>query len=134
MPSIDEIEAVDPTIARKLRKAGVKTTEGLLRRAATRDDRAMLSEATGFDPEQLLAWVNCADLMRIRGIGSEYAELLSRAGVDTIRELRRRNGKALTARMVEVNDRVRLVRRLPTEAMVVGWIAHAKELDPLVKP
>lgn len=134
MPSIDEIEAVDPTIARKLRKAGVKTTEGLLRRAGTKAGRTELAEVTGFDPDQLLAWVHCADLMRIRGIGSEYADLLAKAGVETIRALRRRNAKSLTVRMVEVNDSARLVRRLPTEAMVATWIESSKELEPGVKP
>lgn len=134
MPSIDEIEAVDPTIARKLRKAGVRTTEGLLRRAGTRAGRVELGEATGFAPDQLLNWVNCADLMRIRGIGSEYADLLARAGVDTIKALRRRNAKSLTARMVEVNDHARRVRRLPTESMVAAWIEHSKGMEPTVKP
>lgn len=133
MASIDEIEGIGPKFARQLRKAGVKTTEGLLKRAATRKDRSGLAEAAGFTPEQILEWVNRADLMRVRGVGSEYADLLESAGVDTVRELRRRNAKSLTAKMTEVNEKKRLVRRLPTESMVGAWVEHAKELDPIVK-
>jgi hypothetical protein len=35
--------------------------------------------------------------------------------------------------MVEVNAKKRLVRRLPTEAMVQRWVEHAGELEPVVK-
>ena len=133
MASIDEIEGIGPKFARKLRKVGVKTTEGLLKRAATRKDRTTLAQEAGFTPEQVLEWVNRADLMRIRGVGSEYADLLEKAGVDTLKELRRRSAKSLIAKMTEVNDQKRLVRRLPTESMVTAWVAHAKDLDPVVK-
>ncbi len=133
MASIDEIEGIGPKFARKLRKVGLKTTEGLLKRAATRKDRSALAEEAGFTPEQILEWVNRADLMRVRGVGSEYADLLEHVGVDTVKELRRRNAKSLTAKMTEVNDKKRLVRRLPTESMVNAWVEHAKELDPIVK-
>ncbi|MDH5422379.1 MAG: DUF4332 domain-containing protein, partial [Acidimicrobiia bacterium] len=62
----------------------------------------------------------------------EYADLLGAAGVDTVKELRRRNPGSLTARMIELNDTKRLVRRLPTEAMVSGWIEHANQLNLVV--
>jgi predicted flap endonuclease-1-like 5' DNA nuclease len=133
MATIDEIEGIGPKSARKLRKAGVRTTEGLLKRANTRKGRAELAEAAGFTPEQILEWVNRADLMRVRGIGSEYADLLENSGVDTVKELKRRNVKTLTAKMTEVNEKKKLVRRLPTESMVAAWIAHAGTLEPLVK-
>jgi predicted flap endonuclease-1-like 5' DNA nuclease len=133
MASIDEIEGISPTYARKLRKAGVRTTEGLLKRAATRKDRSVLAEEAGFAPELVLQWVNRADLMRVKGVGSEYADLLENVGVDTIKELRRRSAKTLVAKMTEVNEKKRLVRRLPTNGMVAAWIAAAKELEPVVK-
>ncbi|MDH4117726.1 MAG: DUF4332 domain-containing protein [Acidimicrobiia bacterium] len=133
MPSIAEVEGIGPTSARKLRKAGVRTTEGLLKRAATRKGRTELADATTLSADQLLAWVNRADLMRVKGVGSEYADLLEHAGVDTVKELRRRNPKTLTLKIVEVNEKKQLVRRLPTEGMVEAWIELAKGLDPIVK-
>lgn len=133
MASIDEIEGIEPKHARKLRKAGIKTTEGLLKRAATRKERSTLADGAGFTPQQVLEWVNRADLMRVKGVGSEYADLLEKAGVDTVKELRRRNAKSLVAKMSDVNDQKRLVRRLPTESMVASWVTHAQELDAVVK-
>lgn len=133
MARIDEIRSLPHKDATRLRKAGVRTTEALLRRAATRSGRAELSRDTDLATADLLRWVNVADLMRIKGIGGEYAELLSLCGVNTIKELRRRNGVALTAKILSVNGRKDLVRRLPTESMVEGWIERAGELDQLVK-
>jgi predicted flap endonuclease-1-like 5' DNA nuclease len=133
MATIEEIEGIGPKYARMLRKSGVRTTEGLLKRGNTRKGRSELAESAGFSPEQILEWVNRADLMRVRGIGSEYADLLENSGVDTVKELRRRNVKTLTAKMNEVNEKKKLVRRLPTESMVAAWIEHASSLEPIVK-
>jgi len=80
----------------------------------------------------LLQWVNHADLYRLKGVGSEYADLLEAAGVDSCPELARRNAANLAAKLVEVNDAKSLVRRVPTEAMVAAWIEQAKGLPKVV--
>jgi predicted flap endonuclease-1-like 5' DNA nuclease len=133
MPSISAIVGIPPKSATKLRKQGVRSSEGLLRRAAAKKDRAELAESTGIDPDHLLGWVLAADLMRVRGVGGEYAALLMAAGATTTRDLRRRSAQALTTRLAEVNDGRRLVRRLPTTSMVASWIEHAAEVDPVVR-
>ena len=73
-----------------------------------------------------------ADLMRISGIGEEYSELLERAGVDTVKELRTRNPKNLLAAIVQANETHKLVRRLPNLAEVESWVKEAKELEPVM--
>ena len=133
MASIDAIEGIGVKYATKLRKARIRTTEALLKRGASRTLRRQLSEETGFTSHQILEWVNRADLFRVKGVGEEYSDLLEASGVDTVKELRTRNAANLTAKMAEVNKKKRLVRRLPTESMVSGWIASAKKLNPIVK-
>ena len=133
MARIDEIRSLPHKEATRLRKAGVRTTEALLKKAATRPGRGELSQASGIPTADLLRWVNIADLMRIKGVGGEYAELLSLCGVNTLKELRRRNGVALTAKILSVNGRKDLVRRMPTEAMVESWIDRASKLPLVVK-
>lgn len=132
MASIDAIEGMRHAEATKLRKARVRTTEALLKTASTRTGRRQLSAKTGIPEKEILQWVNRADLMRVKGIGSEYADLLEVAGVDTIRELRRRNPSNLLETLIVLNTRKRLVRRLPTEGMVSAWIEEAKVVDPVV--
>jgi hypothetical protein len=70
--------------------------------------------------------------MRINGIGSEYADLLAGAGVDTIKALRRRNAANLMVAMTQVNTKRRLVQRLPTVEMVQVWIDDANTMEPIV--
>lgn len=133
VPSIDAVEGIGQRTATKLRKNGIRTTEALLKRAGDRKGRRKLAGETGFTEKQLLEWVNRSDMMRCKGIGGEYSDLLESAGVDTIKELRRRNAASLTKKMVEINEKKKLVRRLPTESMVSRWIEFAKDLEPTVK-
>ncbi|MBT8200629.1 MAG: DUF4332 domain-containing protein [Acidimicrobiia bacterium] len=132
MPSIDAIQGLSRTQARNLRRNRVRTTEALLKRSATRADRKALAGITGLDEKEILSWANRADLMRVKGVGEEYADLLEAAGIDTVKELRRRNPNSLLRQLVELNDKKNLVRRLPTEDMVEGWVSGAKKLEPVI--
>ena len=133
MARIDEIAGIDPKEATKLRKAGIRTTEALLKLAGTRVGREQLAAEIVLDVEELLHWAQRADMMRVRGVGSEYALLLEACGVQTIRDLRRRNPTALTAKLSDQNGRKSMVRRLPTEGMVTAWIESAATVEPQVK-
>lgn len=132
MASIDTIEGIGHKQATSLRKARIRTVEALLKKGATRKGRREIAGETGISEKLILEWVNRADLMRVRGVGEEYSDLLEAAGVDTIKELRRRNPENLLAAMVQLNVEKNLVRRLPTTAMVERWVDHAGELEPIV--
>lgn len=126
------IEGIGPVNARKLHEQGIRTTEALLKRGATPAGRRELAAASGLDEQAILAWVNRADLMRVRGVGEEYSDLLEVAGVDTVKELRRRNADNLHKAMLAANEKKNLVRRPPALSEVERWIAHAKTLAPAV--
>jgi nucleotidyltransferase/DNA polymerase involved in DNA repair len=132
MGRIDEVVGLGVRQATRLRKAGVKTSKGLIEVASTRAGRSALSKKTGLPPRDLKSWVHHADLLRVKGVGGEYAELLVAAGVDTIRDLRRRNPTALVAKIISMNGSKKVVRRLPTEAMVSGWIESASSIEPSI--
>ena len=126
--SIAELDPLHPGLATKLRSFGIRTTTKLLEAAKDPKGRKSLSERTGLSAQCLLRVANFADKMRIKGIGEEYAELLEAAGVDTVRELKYRNPANLAKRIAEVNKRLKLVRALPSEKVVVRWIETAKKL------
>ena len=72
--------------------------------------------------------------MRIKGVGSEYSDLLEAAGVDSPAELAQRNAANLAITFQEVvAARPDIVRRIPTETEVAGWIAESKALDKVVE-
>lgn len=130
---IEDVEGIGSVYGEKLRKAGIKSVEQLLKVGCKPTGRKELVEATGLDASLILTWVNMADLFRIKGIGGEYAELLKKSGVDTVKELRNRNPENLLAKMTEVNSEGRpLVRALPSLSTVQSWVKLAKELDPMV--
>lgn len=129
---ISDIEGIGPVYAEKLQAVGIRTVDALLKRAATRKGRQELAQATGLDESQILKWVNFADLYRIPGVGSEYSELLEKAGVDTVKELRNRNPENLYEKLKEVNAQYKLVRQLPSLKMVQKWIEAAKSMEPMV--
>ena len=132
MPSIDAITDMGHRNAATLRKARVRTTEALLKRASSPADRKVLADQTGLDQDDLLAWANRADLLRVKGVGPEYAFILSKAGVDTLKELRRRNPANLIRSITDLNGKIGNIRRLPTPEMVAAWIATAQTTNPLV--
>lgn len=130
--NIQSIEGIGPVNAERLRNQGINTVEVMLETGATKAGRRELARKTGLAEELILGWVNRADLMRVRGIGTQYSDLLEAAGVDTVKELRRRRADSLHAAMAEANAQRRLVRRVPTEKEVERWITRAKELAPMV--
>lgn len=132
MAKLEVIEGIGPVYAEKLRANGIGTIEALLEAGATPAGRQRLEEQTEIYHALILEWVNLADLMRIKGVGEEYSDLLEEAGVDTVRELRNRVPQNLYAAMVRVNQQKSLVRRLPTLEMVADWVAQAKVLPPKV--
>ena len=101
---IEEIEGIGSIFGEKLANANILTTDDLLERCRTPSRRESVAKETGLTESQLLKWSNMADLMRISGIGPEYSELLERAGVDTVKELRHRVPKNLASAMKEKND------------------------------
>jgi predicted flap endonuclease-1-like 5' DNA nuclease/ferredoxin len=121
-----DIEGIGPVYAEKLRNMGVKTTTDLLEAGSTPQEREELAEKTGISPKLVLEWVTIADLMRIKGVGEEYSDLLEEAGVDSVVELSGRDPESLHARLLEVNDRKKLVRRVPSLNAVESWIVLAR--------
>lgn len=127
---IEKIEGIGPVYGAKLKEAGIDTTGDLLKAAASPAGRSALAEKTGLTTHQILEWANRSDLMRIKGVGEEYGDLLEASGVDTVKELKHRVPANLHKKMAEVNEAKNLVRRMPSEADVADWVAQAKDLPP----
>ncbi|MCX5977385.1 MAG: DUF4332 domain-containing protein [Coprothermobacterota bacterium] len=133
MANLKEIEGVGESYALKLKEAGIDTTDELLEKGASPKGRKEIAAQSGISVALILEWVNHVDLFRVKGVGSEYADLLEEAGVDTIPELAQRKADHLLEKMTAVNETKKLVRRLPTLNQVEGWIRQAKELPRAIK-
>ena len=130
--SIEKIEGIGPKYREAFRSAGVRTVSDLLDKGASKSGRRQLASATGVSESRILKCVNMADLFRINGVASQYAELLENSGVDTVNELKNRNADNLAEKMAEINTEKNLVRRSPSAIVVQSWVSQAKELPARV--
>jgi predicted flap endonuclease-1-like 5' DNA nuclease len=126
--SLEYIEGIGPVYAAKLNAIGIANLHDLLEKGAFPKGREEMAQAAGISHTLVLKWVNHVDLYRIKGVGSEYADLLEVAGVDTVVELALRNPDNLYAKLVSVNEEKKLVRRVPVLNQVQDWVEQAKTL------
>jgi predicted flap endonuclease-1-like 5' DNA nuclease len=133
MAKIADFEGIGPALAEKLQEAGVRSAATLLKRGGDSKGGKELASTVNIDESRILEWVNHADLFRVRGVGSEYADLLEAAGVDTVPELRQRNADSLYQTLVRTNEAKKLVRKLPTADQVAEWVKQAKSLPRVIE-
>lgn len=133
MAKLIEIEGIGSVNAAALEKAGVITVEELRQKGATPKGRTQLAEASGLKESMILKWINHADLFRINGIATQYAELLEAAGVDTVVELAHRKAENLYETMAKVNNEKNLVRKIPEVSQIAKWIEEAKTLPRMIE-
>ncbi|MEQ5835520.1 DUF4332 domain-containing protein [Marinobacter sp. NFXS9] len=132
MSKLSEIEGIGETYAGKLERVDIHSLADLLKTCGDPKGRRATAEQTGISEKLILGWVNRADLARINGISTQYADLLEYAGVDTVPELAQRKADNLHAKMAAVNEERKLVRQLPGMSQVEDWVKQAKALPRAV--
>jgi len=129
---IIDIEGVGDVYAEKLVAAGINKVSELLAKCASQKGRKELAEATGISESLILRWTNHADLFRINGVGPQFAELLEKAGVDTVKEFRHRLPENLQPKLEEINSQFHICGRVPAVSEIAKMVAEAKNLAPIV--
>jgi predicted flap endonuclease-1-like 5' DNA nuclease len=130
---VETIEGIGSLRGRMLRTAGIRSIDDLLRAGATRRGRQRLAREVGVSYATMHRWVCRGDLLRVRGIGKQYSELLEAAGVATVTDLSMRIPRFLWQTLRDVNRERRLVRRIPPSKTIQIWVYRAKNLEPIVK-
>jgi predicted flap endonuclease-1-like 5' DNA nuclease len=125
---ISEIKGLDPKVAAKLQQAHVDTVDDLVKGTQTSHQRAELAKQLGVPPSQLTGWVNRANLMRLKGVGTEMANLLEDCGVDSVKELQHRKADMLATKLKETNDAKHITSHVPSHTQVQEWIEEARTL------
>lgn len=129
---IIDLEGVGEAYAEKFRAVGIATVDEYLKRCRTPQERKALADETGIAPSLIMKFANHADLMRVEGVGPQFAELLEAAGVDTVKELRTRNASNLETKLTEINDKRHLTGRVPSEEQLKIMIERADILEPFL--
>lgn len=132
MGRILDLRYLEPDEAERLVDFGVASTDRLLLVAAHKKGREDISRETGIAEGRLLHLVHLADMMRVKGIGSEYSDLLDQAGVRTLAELQDCGPDRLHQDLIDLNEEHQIVRRLPSEGDVQAWVQDARAISSVV--
>jgi predicted flap endonuclease-1-like 5' DNA nuclease len=130
---VKTIEGIGSLRGRLLNGMGVRTVDDLLRMGATNVGRQRIARRLGVSYRMVLSWVYRGDLLRVRGVGRQYSELLESAGVSSVADLSNRNARVLWQTLRGVNREKRIVRRVPPCETIEMWVYNAKKLDPIVR-
>ena len=129
---IESIEGIGEGFGKRLKADGISTTEALLELCASDAGIARVCKCVELDEDTVKNWGTMADLMRIKGLGGQWAELMWRAGVSSVQDLAQREIEPLRARMREVNEEEHRVTELPGEKRVRKFIEDAGQLDAVL--
>ena len=115
-----DLEGIGPVYAKKLQKQGVYTTSRL-----AFESPGNLAKRIKVPRKVVKGWSSMAELIKVNGIGKQYAEVLFRAGVKGIDDLKHREPEALAKK---VNKYLRSV-----DTTVIGTGVHAKRAKGWIK-
>jgi predicted flap endonuclease-1-like 5' DNA nuclease len=129
---VKTIEGVGSLRGRLLNGMGIRTVDDLLMVGATSAGRQRIANRLGVSYRNVRSWVHRGDLLRVRGVGRQYSELLESAGVSSVTDLSNKNAFVLWQTLRDANRKKRLVRRVPPLGTIEMWVYSAKRLDPIV--
>ena len=120
---IEDIEGIGQVYGAKLRALGVQTTARL-----AYEDAGSLAERMELPRKTVENWKQMAELVKVNGIGPQYAEALVRAGIGGIAELKRRSAAKIADQVNAYLDTLdtNVLGTKITEKRVEGWQANAK--------
>ncbi len=126
-------QAIPAPDAAKLKSVGVTTTFALLEKGGEAPARKTLAKQTRIAEKTLEAWIQMADLLRVKGIGPDVARLLAAAGVKTVSMLKSADATALNDEIGKVNSKQHLSENPPSKEHLEAWIKQAQTLPIVLK-
>lgn len=123
--NVEDIEGIGRIYGAKLADAGVHTTARL-----AYEDAASLARRVGVPQKTVEQWKVMGELMKIKGVGKQYAEAMARAGMDGIAELKRRSANAIANQINAYLDSLdtNVLGSKVTEKRVEAWQKAAKTM------
>lgn len=122
---IIDIEGIGPVYAKKLNAIGVYTTARLCWETPEN-----LEAATGAKPGTIAGWLAMAQLMKIKGVGGQYAEALYRGGVTGIEDLQQKDATHVSGAINAYLDSIKstVQKNKITAKRVAGWKKEAAKM------
>ena len=126
---IGDVKGMGPELKAKFETEGIRNTAQLLEHARTVKQRTELAHKVGTTQLVIKELANRADLMRLKGVGAAFSNMLEAAGVNSCKELQHRVPEKLHKTLQEYHESKKFAHHAPTLAQVTEWIAEAKTLS-----
>ncbi|MFO8017025.1 MAG: DUF4332 domain-containing protein [Promethearchaeia archaeon] len=124
---IIEIEGIGDKYGKDLKESGIDELEDII--GLSKKELEELSKKSGVSLKLLDKWQEHADLMRIKGIGPQYADAINQIGIDSVKEFAQRNPQNTLERIKELDKKnPDVIRRLPILDDIKDWIKQANNL------
>ena len=113
---------IDQASQAALQKAGFNTSIDLLR-ASSKD----IATRTGLPQSKIIIWRIISDLLRIPGMTLEYAVILTKSGVRSVKHLSKINENALRVQVLDTISKENIATTI-TAQMLSEWIKAAQNI------
>lgn len=130
---LKKIQGVASKHAARLESLGITNAKQMIEAGRTRTRRHELSKKTGIPLECILDLVKFADITRISDIKGVKGRLLLEAKVDTIKKLATFSAEELRKKLIEANEKQKILKRPPTLVETTYWVEQANKLPEIVE-
>lgn len=115
---VEELEGIGRIYGQKLRDIGVETTARL-----AYEDAEDLARRVMVPVKTVQQWQSMAELIKVKGVGKQYAEAMARAGIQGIAELKKRDAEAIAEQVNAYLDglETNVLGTKITAKRVEGW-------------
>ena len=121
---ITKLKGLNSEVQVKLEAEGIRNTAQLLEHAHTAKQRADLAHKVGTTPTLIKELANRADLMRLKGVGGDFSNLLEEAGVNSCKELQHRTAENLHKTLQDIHASKKIGHHAPTMDQLKEWIVE----------
>lgn len=122
---VEDLEGIGPVYGKRLRAMGIETSARLRYESPGRIARDL-----DVPLKTVRSWQNMAELVKVKGVGPQYAEAMARAGVEGIEDLKKRNARAISEQVMTYLGGLKstVIKQPVTPVRVASWKKEARKM------
>ena len=132
---IETLEGVGPKTGKALRAINIATVDDFLKKAQMASSRSDIAKKISVRPKMVDSWASMSDLLRIKGMDHQSAELMHASGITTIADLAKQTPSRFITKMTKVNNAGKrsIAPEIPSKTNVSDWISQASKMKAVIE-
>jgi hypothetical protein len=132
MATLSGINAFSTDILTKLKRANILSTDAMVLRCATPENRRFIMSVTGVSDETLHELALACELFRLKRVGVQSFELLYAIGIRRLTDIAESSAEDILTRINALPAETRVGRQIPRLETFQDWIENARSLKPRI--